>query len=157
LQYEDGYTYYPKNPAKSWTREAPGLGSTVQSFDSHGSQVPPTVLDQNPAWQEVNKQLNADMHLSSGDGTKLAAIMASCELPCITTFNGVVPGFALRPIANLPQFVQSSLADLTPYLSGDAVKDYPNLAAIPTFAWKNSGSVLNGKLYTWPLERYLPT
>jgi putative aldouronate transport system substrate-binding protein len=157
LQYQDGYSYYPKNPIKSWTREPPGLGGKVQSFDSHGSQVPPTVVDQNPAWQEVNKQLNADMQLSSGDGTKLAAIMASGDLPDIITFNGGITGFALRAVANLPQFVEAAMADLTPYLSGDAVKDYPNLAAIPTFAWKNSGCAFNGKLYTWPLERYLPT
>src|SRR5262249_21231862 len=44
----------------------------------------------------------------------------------------------------------------TPYLGGDAVKDYPNLAAIPTFAWKNSGCVFDGKIYMWPVERYRP-
>jgi putative aldouronate transport system substrate-binding protein len=48
------------------------------------------------------------------------------------------------------------MADLTPYLSGDASKDYPNLAAIPTFAWKNSGCAYNGHLYMWPVERYRP-
>jgi putative aldouronate transport system substrate-binding protein len=48
------------------------------------------------------------------------------------------------------------MADLTPYLGGDAAKDYPNLAAIPTFAWKNSGCSYNGKIYMWPVERYRP-
>jgi len=45
---------------------------------------------------------------------------------------------------------------LTPYLGGDAAKDYPNLAAIPTYAWKNSGCARNGKLYMLPIERYYP-
>ena len=31
------------------------------------------------------------------------------------------------------------MADLTPYLSGDAVKDYPNLANFPTLAWQPGG------------------
>ena len=39
---------------------------------------------------------------------------------------------------NLPDFFKARCADLTPYLSGDAAKDYPNLAAIPTYAWNNS-------------------
>jgi putative aldouronate transport system substrate-binding protein len=57
--------------------------------------------------------------------------------------------------ANLPQFLQNKCADLTPYLAGDAIKDYPNLAAIPTFAWKNSGSAFRGHVYMLPLERYV--
>ena len=56
----------------------------------------------------------------------------------------------------MPQFLQSQAADLTPYLAGDAAKDYPNLAAIPTPAWKNAGSAYQGKLYLVPLHRYLP-
>src|SRR4051794_9380153 len=42
------------------------------------------------------------------------------------------------------------------YLAGDAAKDYPNLAAIPTFAWRNSGSVIDGHIYMVPVERYAP-
>jgi putative aldouronate transport system substrate-binding protein len=70
-------------------------------------------------------------------------------------FNG---GLNVGPTAvpNLTQFLEQSMADLTPYLGGDAVKDYPYLAAIPTYAWKNSGCAYNGKLYMWPLQRYLP-
>jgi len=41
-----------------------------------------------------------------------------------------------RPVPSPPptgyrSFLQSQAADLTPYLAGDAAKDYPNLAAIP--------------------------
>ena len=57
--------------------------------------------------------------------------------------------------ANLPQFLQTKCSDLTPYLSGDAIKDYPFLAAIPTFAWQNSGSAFGGHLYMLPLQRYV--
>jgi putative aldouronate transport system substrate-binding protein len=59
-------------------------------------------------------------------------------------------------IANLTQFLEAKAADLTPYLGGDAARDYPNLAALPPFAWKNSACARNGKLYMIPIERYYP-
>jgi putative aldouronate transport system substrate-binding protein len=40
------------------------------------------------------------------------------------------------------------MADLTPYLSGDAVKDYPNLANFPTIAWRPM--VFNNAIYGIP-------
>jgi putative aldouronate transport system substrate-binding protein len=54
------------------------------------------------------------------------------------------------------QFVQTQCADLTPYLAGDAARDYPNLAAIPTHAYKASGGVFDNRLYGVPVHRYLP-
>src|SRR5260370_3767824 len=27
-EYEDGFTYYPKNPVKAWQKDSPGRGST---------------------------------------------------------------------------------------------------------------------------------
>ena len=63
-------------------------------------------------------------------------------------------GYALAP--NLPGFFKAKCADLTPYLGGDAAKDYPYLAAIPTYAWKNSVSAIDGALYLIPIQRHLP-
>ena len=42
----------------------------------------------------------------------------------------------------------SKFADLTPYLAGDKITKYPNLANIPTSAWQSG--VWNGKLYGIP-------
>ena len=47
--------------------------------------------------------------------------------------------------------MESTCADLTAYLSGDAIKAYPNLAAIPAVAWK--WCVYNGKILAIPIER----
>lgn len=44
----------------------------------------------------------------------------------------------------MPELLDAKFHDLTPYLSGDAVKDYPNLANLPTTAWKTA--VVNGKI-----------
>src|SRR3984893_9572761 len=77
--------------------------------------------------------------------------MAANDLPDILHLNR---GYRTAP--NLPDFFKARCADLTPFLGGDAVKEYPNLAAIPTFAWKNSISAIDGKLYLIPVLRQIP-
>ena len=49
----------------------------------------------------------------------------------------------------IPSAVTAKFADLGPYLSGDKVKKYPNLAAIPTDAWQLS--IFGGKLRGLPM------
>src|SRR5262252_5755545 len=151
--YDDGYINYPANPTPSIT-EAPGTGSNVIAF-LNSTQPPPAPYDQNAAWQEVNKRLNANFQfniVSQADyQAKIGALMAGSDLPDVIA---AMPG--ITGVPNLAAFLRAQCADLTPYLGGDAVKDYPNLAAIPTFAWKNSGCAYNGKLYMWPVERYRP-
>jgi putative aldouronate transport system substrate-binding protein len=78
--------------------------------------------------------------------------MASNDLPDIMH---IFLGITNAP-PGVTEFIKAECADLTPYLAGDAVKDYPNLAAIPTYAWQNSLSVIDGHLYQWPIHRYLP-
>jgi putative aldouronate transport system substrate-binding protein len=39
---------------------------------------------------------------------------------------------------------------LTPFLGGDVATDYPFLAALPTYGWKNGGCAYHGKLYMIP-------
>jgi putative aldouronate transport system substrate-binding protein len=51
-------------------------------------------------------------------------------------------------IQDQDKFLASSCADLTPYLSGDSVKDYPNLANLPTYGWRSS--IFNGRIYGVP-------
>ena len=150
----DGYDKYPSNPVKSWTKDPPGTGSTVNVF-CVAYYPPSTPFDQNPTWHEVNRQLNADVQFStvrSADyPVKIGTIMAGNDLPdIIHIYNGI------SAAPNLPDFFKARCADLTPYLSGDAAKDYPNLAAIPTYAWFNSQCAIDGKLYQWPIHRYLP-
>ena len=160
-EYEDGFSFYPKNATKLWTKDPPGSGGVVNAFTIRLSGLPATPVDQNLAWQAVNKQLNADVRfnnpLSADYNAKLAAVMAGNDLPDIILFNGGLTNItSISGVSNLGAFLEQSMADLTPYLAGDAAKDYPFMAAIPTFAWKNSGCAYNGKLYMWPLERYLP-
>src|SRR5436190_2062356 len=64
-------------------------------------------------------------------GDKLPPLLAANKLPdwiCIPGWNTTNLDFGTA--------VGLKFVDLTPYLAGDKVKDYPNLAAIPTGAWQ---------------------
>jgi putative aldouronate transport system substrate-binding protein len=148
----DGFVNYP-SPAKSWNAPPPGAGNTLNVFvPAYYPQ--PTPRDQDPTWKEVEKALNQTVNMTitamTDYSTRLQVVMAGNDLPDTIHVVGTV--------ANLisPQFVDSQCADLTPYLAGDAAKDYPNLAAIPGYAYQGAGGVFNNRLYGIPIERYLP-
>jgi len=56
-------------------------------------------------------------------------------------------------IPQLPTFLKAKMADLTPYLSGDAIKEYPNLANVPSIAWRQV--VFNNAIYGIPCANSL--
>jgi putative aldouronate transport system substrate-binding protein len=152
-RYDDGFEAYPASPIKA-IPEKPGAGGTINILN-RSYFPPPTPFDMNPTWQEINRQINAKMAINVVAGpeyqTKFATTMAGDDLPDIMH---IYNGYALAP--NLPGFFKAKCADLTPYLAGDAAKDYPYLAAIPTYAWKNSVSAIDGALYLIPIQRHLP-
>jgi putative aldouronate transport system substrate-binding protein len=145
---QDGYSTYPQNLFKSVT-QTPGLGGDVTAM-TRDAGGPPPALDQNVAWQAVNQQLNANMKLqivSPADyQARLATVMAGGDTPDLLYF---MTGTQATP--GLPDYLKASFADLGPYLVGDAVKDYPNLAALPTSAWKLTR--YNNSIYGIPLPR----
>ena len=151
--YSDAFDTYPANPAKANGSEAPGAGSTVNILVTAYFPVP-TIKEQNPTWQAIDKALNVTTNMTIIPGgdyrTRFATTMASNDLPDIMH---IFFGYSVAP--NLPGFFKSKCADLTPFLSGDAAKDYPNLAAIPTPAWKNSISAVDGALYLIPIHRQM--
>ncbi|HEV7662333.1 MAG TPA: hypothetical protein VGQ62_02265 [Chloroflexota bacterium] len=150
---EDGFLNYPANPVKALSAEAPGAGGPLDLFVTSFFPVP-TPFDQNPAWQEMNRQLNANVRfniVASADyNLKLATLMAGNDLPDIIS---LFPGLNAAP--SIPQFLEAQSADLTPYLAGDAIKDYPNLANIPTAVWRNANTLINGRIRLVPIPRPL--
>ena len=152
-----GWDNYPNNPPVSWNKPAPGTGSRVMAF-AVDYYPPPTPFDQNPTWQAVNKALNSDFQMTQVSGPdyplRMATMMAGNDVPdIIHLFAGITGAFVPPGTA---EFVKAKCQDLTQFLAGDAIKDYPNLAAIPTYAWANSACVIDGVLYSWPIHRYLP-
>ncbi|CAM5540192.1 hypothetical protein SBADM41S_06836 [Streptomyces badius] len=69
------------------------------------------------------------------------------ESPVLLDPHVVVPGWELG--GKIPSAIANKFADLGPYLSGDKVKAYPNLAAIPTGAWQRG--IFAGRLRGIPM------
>src|SRR5205085_11915858 len=59
-QYDDAFGSYPANPFEAMPGDPPGTGGTVKIM-SIQLFPPPSPLEQNPAWQAVNKALNANV------------------------------------------------------------------------------------------------
>ena len=142
-----GYFKFP-NPLFKSVPQPPGKGEDVTLLTNliQGAVV---AMDQNSAWQAVNKDmgLTARQRLyGSGDYRNgLNTLLAGGDLPD-TIYNP-----PQKYIPNLPSFLQAQCADLTPYIGGDAVKDYPNLANIPTPCWAET--VFNNAVYAVPVPR----
>ncbi len=98
-------------------------------------QALPSPLENNPGWQQINQKLNANMQMTivpyADYGAKFATTVAGGDLPEMI----YVP---FPYIPQLPDFLKAQCQDLTPFLSGDAVKEYPNLANIPSISWRIS-------------------
>jgi putative aldouronate transport system substrate-binding protein len=75
----DGFSKYPANPAKALPNDPPGAGGTVTIFSDAALPLP-TPVEQNPAWQAVNKALNANVQYTIAANAdypaKLATLMA---------------------------------------------------------------------------------
>jgi putative aldouronate transport system substrate-binding protein len=145
------YVNYPKTPVRSVT-SPPGKGGEVTSLTNTVNPAPPP-LEQNPAWQEVNKQLGTTLKInvvpSSDYAAKLGTVMAGSDLPDLLYIYQGGP----TPVASLLQFLQATCADLTPYLAGDAVKDYRHLANFPTYNWQGTGTLYGSSIWGVPVPR----
>jgi putative aldouronate transport system substrate-binding protein len=139
-----GYLNYPKTPFQS-VKQPPGDGSEVSIFANLAGGPPPPV-DQNPAWQAWNKAMNTNLTFQfypfADLAPRFATLIAGNDLP------DIISTLVRQDIPLTPELFNAKAQDLTPYLSGDAIKDYPNLAAIPTRAWK--GMVYDGKIWGVP-------
>ena len=93
--------------------------------------------------QELDKRLGVNLKLDittiSDYNTKFNTLVAGSNLPDV---------FWVGQTPNLVDFLQQSAADLTPYLAGDAVKNYPNLANLNTNTWK--GAIFGGAIMGLP-------
>ncbi|MDX2760341.1 extracellular solute-binding protein [Streptomyces europaeiscabiei] len=148
-----GYMAYPAELSKSVSR-TPGDGSTVRVM-SVSFGTPPKSASANRFWAAVEKALGVKIEYTivpQADYQKKMATVMAGDADTLPDIINVFSGFVLPREA---EFVRRRAEDLTPYLSGDAIADYPNLANIPTHAWRDMGRI-GGLLYGIPLERPLP-
>ncbi|MEL7977019.1 extracellular solute-binding protein [Isoptericola sp. F-RaC21] len=130
----------------------PGSGGTYTAMTPLWGTIPPSKGNQ--YYEAVNKAMGTSIKFQISDGNtygdKLAAVLASEK---------DVPDWVTIPSWNIPpkfgQAVEALFEDLGPYLSGDKVSKYKNLANIPTDLWRLC--VFNDKLYGLPFPAELQT
>ncbi|GAA1840868.1 extracellular solute-binding protein [Microlunatus capsulatus] len=141
----DGFLRYPADPKPS-VSEAPGTGAAVTALLSSFA-VAPTSAPRNAYAAELNTRLRAELALqvvpAADYAVKLATTVSSGDLPDVLEMLPVQP--------QLPQLLGATCADLTPFLAGDAVLDYPNLAACTPDMWRTT--VFDGKIFGVPVPR----
>ncbi|TDD69834.1 extracellular solute-binding protein [Jiangella aurantiaca] len=143
---QDAYFAYPGELTPS-VSETPGNGEVITAMIPTYSPPPKSVED-NRLWQAINEALGVDLRLNlvpiAEYQSKLATLMASNELPDIVLINGTVP--------RIREFISAKCADLSDFIGGDNVEEYPNLANIPTYSWQAVGRI-GGRLYGIPITR----
>lgn len=144
----DAYTKLP--PQFKSVNAVPGKGSKVTAF-LIGYNPPVPGRGSNKYWQELEKRLGVTFEPTVTPAAsyveKLAAIVASGDIPDLTFLQ-----LEYAPDQNR-LMLQGAYTDLTPYLTGDALKNYPNLARFPAALWKNVAR--KGKIYGVPVPNLI--
>lgn len=142
---EAGFINMPKPVAST---EAKPLTGPVSVLSETFEVMAPAMPD-NPFWQRLNSGLGGEFKMQivedTGDGypAKFATILAGDTLPDLMW---IPPN---QGLPNVGPMLEAKFADLTQYLSGDAVLEYPNLAALKPDSWRTA--VVNGKIWGAPI------
>ncbi|WP_309108816.1 extracellular solute-binding protein [Arthrobacter sp.] len=138
-----GFTTMPSSLVKS-VQGVPGKGGSYTVMSPAWWAIPQA---DNGYYKAVNERLGAKLNFQVNDGNtyadKIQTVLAS---PKDVPDWVVIPGWNLPP--RFGQAAKSLFTDLSEYLAGDKVKKYPNLANLPTAAWKYS--CFEGGLYGLP-------
>lgn len=141
----EAFETFPK-PFRS-VAEPPGNGGPVSIFQiTFNPPIAPR--DQNSYWLERERRLGVSelqMAFAPSDTyeEQLATLTAGGELLDLMYLD-----LSAAP-AHAETIQQGAYTDLTPYVSGDALANYPNLARLPDFMWTNSA--IDGK--NWGVPR----
>lgn len=144
------YLRYPQQTVASVT-DTVGDGSEVTALVvSFGA--PPKPAAQNRLWAAVNKALNVNLKLvvvpDPEYAQKMTTLMAGTDVPDIIMFTNLT-------LPHAAEFIQATCADLSELVGAAAIRQYPNLANLPPYAWRGMGRI-GGRIYGIPLERPLP-
>ncbi|WP_372345978.1 hypothetical protein [Streptomyces sp. KL116D] len=140
-----GFLSYPEELVQSVAKK-PGDGSKVSVLTEIWVQ-PPLPKSDNAHWKRVDEELGVNLSAILGTDPgypeKFSATVAAGDLPDLMW---IPPNQGIQHIA---QLLESKCADISAYVSGDAVKDFPNLAAMTPEHWRTA--VVNGKIWGAPV------
>lgn len=138
-----GFLRYPDPPVQA-VKEKPSTGGTVRLAVALDSAVP-TPMARNAWWQNINQTIGAELQLdtvpTSRYAAKLATLVAGNDIPDIVQIPREMPDKA--------SVLDALFTELSDYIAGDAIAEYPLLANISTVAWKSV--VFNGGIYGVPM------
>ncbi|WP_152363034.1 extracellular solute-binding protein [Microlunatus speluncae] len=133
-----GYFSYPAEPQPRKGFPYREASAPITTLLQGTAAVAPK--ERNPWWQRIERESGFSFALnpvqSADYQAKFQVTLAGGEVPDLVQIVGV-PG--------LPNVLDKYFTDLTDFLAGDAIAEYPGLAAIPTETWK-IGQV-NGRLW----------
>ncbi len=139
-----GFFTYPADRPKSVEGEA-GSGSSVTAMANIFYPLP-SGPSKNRYWAELNKRLGADLKMTmipnADYADKFATVIAGDDLPDFIQMGSV---------QRLPDLLEAKFSNLSELLSGNAIKEYPNLASIPERSWRSC--IYNGGIYGIPIPR----
>lgn len=152
----DGH-YVPSNPLApdAWTKPQP-LTKMYDSAPASGGRVsclimtynpPPTAKADNVWWQDLETRLNVEWNAvitpHANYGEKATTLIASGDMPDLFYIN---PGQTDAPLLSF--VAEGAFVDLTEYLTGDALQEYPSLAKYQQYHW--DVATMNGQIYGVP-------
>lgn len=139
-----GFFEFPKD-APSVTDGPPGDGRALNALTQTFGVVAPGP-EGNDHWQTINKRVGADITMTitpAGDyEAKFATMVAANQIPDLVQLNQSMLD---------PSLLAAQFTDLSEFLGGDKVKDYPFLANIGPDSW--TAAMLNGRIYGIPIPR----
>lgn len=140
---DPGFLEYPAERVAT-VDGIPGKGGSYSSVTPLWGTVPAAG---NSFYRAMSKALGVSLTMKPVDGNNYDTIV-----PTMTAARKL-PDWIQLPTwwnsnFNVGRLAGTQLADLTPYLSGDHIKKYPNLAAIPSGAWQ--AGAWDNKIYGIP-------
>ncbi|OIJ90389.1 hypothetical protein BIV25_32165 [Streptomyces sp. MUSC 14] len=140
---DPAFLHYPSDQITT-VSGTPGKGGSYSAVTPLWGTVP---TPGNSFYRAMNKALGVELTVRPADGNHYDTIV-----PTMTAARRL-PDWIQLPSwwssnFNVGELAGTQLTDLTPYLSGDRIKKYPNLAALPTGAWQ--AGTWGDKLYGIP-------
>jgi putative aldouronate transport system substrate-binding protein len=137
-----GYFHYPSSPP-TFIDHPLGNGDDITFLLEEGNAVA-LPMNQNKWWQGINSAVKANLKITTVSNagssvsytTKLQVTVAGGDLPDVVQ---------LLTLPRMTDILEKDFTDLTEYLAGDAIKQYPGLASIPTATWQIP--TLNGRIW----------